>query len=132
MPEPRTQYAEQSIKATKQKIASLMIFAGIFSVVGAELRATQTPKTGVGGLFTSPPKILLGTAIGGTLLLVMADLGGPAEEFAFGLSLITFTAAVLIEAGPVWKWLAGLVGATGSGGKPTTATGVTTATGATP
>jgi hypothetical protein len=122
--------SETTPKSAKRTIAGLMIFAGVFSLVGNEIKRAQNPATGVPGLVSEPARIFLGTTIGGTLLLILADAGKPGKELATGLAVITFASAALIYGAPVWDLLgnlfAGKQGPTSTGSSPSTkATGTT-------
>lgn len=128
MPETTTtSSSETTVKAAKRTITGLMVFGGIFAVIGNEIRAAEAPGVAHKGYVTEPAKIFLGVTAGGTLLLLLANAGKPGRELATGLAVLTFLSSTLVFGGPVWDWLGGLF-RNQPGGSPTGSTSSTLAT----
>lgn len=111
----------------RDNIVLLMAFTIIFAVIGEEIKInkTQNPNTPNPGAFGGPVKIFLGGAVAGTLLIALAHAGDAGSQFAQGLALVSAATAILVDGGPVWNYLNGVVG---KNAPPTTPTAPITAT----
>lgn len=112
-----------------RRIVTLMGFAVIFSVIGAEIKAVgkanQPPTastSGAAGVLSAPAKVILGGTIAAALLSFLAEAGGSAEDYAVGLAAVAAGTAMLVNGGPVWTALNNTFGSTPTGSTPTSAT----------
>lgn len=113
-------------------IVALMVTAVAFSLVGHEVTAISGAAKGQqqpGGKdpLTTGGRIIVGGAIGTTLLVLLSHAGEGGKDFAFALTIVTFATAVLVNGGPVWTALSNALSAT-PGGTPTGSTPSTTPT----
>ena len=130
-PGPTRTSSESTPKDGRRMIVGLIVFAGLFAIIGNELRLAQgKTKQGAGGFVTEPARIFVGVTAGGTLLLLLSRAGKPGEELASGLAVLTFASSALVFGGPVWSWLAGLF-SSAPGGRSTGPTSPTMATSST-
>lgn len=75
-----------------RKIVAYMAFAGGFAIVGHTVKASRGVATKGGDV-----KIFLGTAIGATLLALLAEGGEGGAKLATGLAAITLISSILIN-----------------------------------
>ena len=111
--------------AASAKIVGMMAVAIIASVAGAEFRAagtnaTETAKSDpLGYALSSPFLIFAGGTAATVVFVLLADFGGDVgEKLGTGLAGLVLLSTVLIQAGPLWKGLSSLYGATTKGKKP--------------
>ena len=81
-----------------RQIVAFMAFAVAFALVGHKV----APKTSVAG---TDSKIILGGAIGATLLSLLAESGETGAKFAKGLAGITLISSVMINGTNVFTGL---------------------------
>jgi hypothetical protein len=114
---------------TTKTIIGLMIFAGLFSLIGNELSAGSKSKTSAGtGQITEGGKIIIGTVMATAFLTLIAHAGEAGYKFATGLAAVTAVTSMLVFGEPVWKTLGERIGtgptaqtySTGQSGTPAT------------
>jgi hypothetical protein len=108
-------------------VAGLMAIAIVFSVISAEIKVVSGAKgTTVNGAFSEPFLIIAGGTIATVILTLISDVGNSGRQFAVGLAGLACVTAVLVNGGPVWKAVNGLLGSKNTA--PTGTTAPTTAT----
>jgi hypothetical protein len=118
-----------------RRIVTLMGFAVIFSVIGAEIKAANPAKnspqpsgsSSASSFLSAPAKIILGGTIAAALLSFLAEAGQAGEEYAVGLAAVAAGTAMLVNGAPVWQALNTVFNS-----KPTGSTGTTGTTSPTP
>ncbi len=117
------------MESPQRNIVVALAFTVAFSLVGVEITHAQKGTNPVG----SGSKILLGGAIGGTLLLGLSHVGEVGANFAQGLAIVSAATAILVEGGPVFSLISNMFGASKGaavtpGSIPTGSVGSTSAT----
>lgn len=97
-----------------KQIIGFMVFAVAFGVLGHNKRH---PSTVVGSAFTKgvastagDAKIILGGAIGATLLVLLAQAGEGPAAFAKGLAAVTLVSSILINGTEVFGAVSSITG----------------------
>jgi hypothetical protein len=103
-------------------IFALMGFAVAFSLVGNEVKAVTTPKTGSTGVVTVAGKIVLGGFFATSLLVLISHAGDPGRQIGVGLATVAALSSSLVYGGPVWGQANALFGT-----RPTTPLATATA-----
>lgn len=107
-------------------VVGLMGFTVLFAVMGEEIAAHKTGKSGANQASTviaGAPKILAGGVVATSLLVLVTHAGDGGRQLAIGLALVAFLTTSLVYGGPVWDAMSNAFGS-----KPTGSTGSTTPT----
>lgn len=107
-------------------IAGLMMFAGLFSLVGNTIQQGGIePKSGKVG---TDGRIIIGATVGTALLVLIAHAGEAGYKFATGLATVAAVSSMLVYSKSIVVWTTLDKSVTGSS-QPTGGTGTTGSTG---